>query len=197
MKITSFKSAGEFRAWLAKHHETALELWLGFFKKHTNKTGITYQEALDEALCHGWIDGIRKTIDESRFMIRFTRRRPKSIWSLVNVKRAGELTKLGRMKAPGLATFDGRDRKKSGTYSYENRKRPLDAAYEKQFRANAMAWDFFCAQPPWYQRTTQWWVMSAKKKETRLRRLVTLIEDCEKRRWVKGAVIAAKRSNKS
>lgn len=175
-----FTSAAEFRKWLAKNHASAAELWLAFYKTHSGRPSITYPEALDEALCYGWIDGIRKSLDEISYTVRFSPRKPTSIWSLVNIRRVRELTELGRMMPTGLAAFAARDEKKSQQYSYENHLRKLGGAYEKQFRRNPRAWEFFQAQAPWYRRTASWWVISAKREETRARRLTTLIELSEK-----------------
>jgi uncharacterized protein YdeI (YjbR/CyaY-like superfamily) len=176
-KPTFFKSSAEFRSWLEQNHGTSTELLAGFYKKESGKGGITYPEALEEALCFGWIDGIRKRLDDTSYTIRFTLRKPGSIWSAVNTKRVGELKKLGRMAAPGQKVFDGRDRKKSEQYSYERATCQLEGAYEKQFRANKRAWAFYQAQPPGYRRTSAWWVVSAKQEATRQRRLAQLIED--------------------
>jgi uncharacterized protein YdeI (YjbR/CyaY-like superfamily) len=176
MKLLFFKAPADLRAWLQLHHSDFQELWVGFHKKHSGKPSITYPEALDEALCFGWIDGVRKNVNETSYKIRFTPRKAKSNWSHVNIKRAGELKKLGRMMAAGLKVFAGRE--KSHTYSYETRPRELPAAYMRRLKADRKAWDFFCQQPPWYQRTATWWVISAKKEETRERRLQTLIGDC-------------------
>lgn len=173
-----FESPSELRDWLEENHGTAQELWVGFYKKGAAKTGITYKEALDEALCYGWIDGVRKSVDEDRYTNRFSPRKPKSNWSAVNIKRVGELKALGRMKPSGLREFERRD--PSRDYSYETNVRELDAALEKQFRANRKAWDFFDSQPPSYQRLARFWIMSAKKEETRLKRLQSLIESSER-----------------
>jgi uncharacterized protein YdeI (YjbR/CyaY-like superfamily) len=183
MKPTFFKSQAEFRSWLEKNHDRVSELWVGLQKTGSTQKGLVYKEALDEALCFGWIDGVRKSIDESHWMIRFTPRKPRSIWSAINIKRAGELKALGQMKPPGLAAFEGRDGKRQKQYSYEREALQPEAAYEKQLRANKKAWAFFESQAPWYQRSAQFWVMSAKKEETRLRRLQALIESSEKGRW--------------
>jgi uncharacterized protein YdeI (YjbR/CyaY-like superfamily) len=187
MKIIFFTSQSELYKWLEKNHDKVQELWFGFYKKNSKptrpsgwKTGITYSEVLDEALCFGWIDGIRKSIDEISYTIRFTPRKARSIWSNVNIKRVGELSKLGLMQPSGLKVFNERDEKKSGIYSFEQKNSKLDVAYEKKFRSNKKAWDFFQAQAPYYQRTTIYWVMSAKKVETRLKRLAVLIKDSEK-----------------
>ena len=175
-KITFFKTATEFRKWLKQNQATAPELLVGFYKKHLGQVSITYPEALDEALCFGWIDGVRKSIDEISYTIRFTPRKPRSNWSSVNIKRVNELTALGRMQPAGLKIFAERDRKKSGVYSYETRPRQLEGHYAEKFQANKNAWDFFQAQAPSYQRTAAWWIISAKKEETRLRRLAKLME---------------------
>ena len=172
-----FTSPIKFHQWLEKHHATATELLVGFYKKSSSKPSITYQEALDEALCFGWIDGIRKSVDEERYTIRFTPRKPISNWSNVNIKRMKELIAAGRVQPAGLAAFEARTAEKSSVYTYENRPQQLSAEYEKQFRANKPAWEFFQSQAPYYQRTACAWVMTAKKEETRLRRLATLIED--------------------
>lgn len=173
-----FRNAQEFRAWLEKHHASAEELWVGFYKKGASRSGISYPQAVDESLCFGWIDGIRKSIDEERYMNRFTPRRRGSNWSDVNVKRIAALTAEGRMHPSGLAAFEARDAARSGVYSFENRDAAtLDPAQEKRFRRNARAWSFFEAQPPGYRKTAIWWVISAKREETREKRLTTLIED--------------------
>jgi len=175
-----FATPAEFRAWFDEHHETAAELLVGFYKKGSGKPSITWPEAVDEALCVGWIDGVRKRIDAERYSIRFTPRKLRSIWSAVNIGRVAELTSLGRMRAAGLAAFEKRSAEKSAIYAYEQRdSAQLDEAHERQFRANQRAWDWFQAQAPWYRRTATWWVVSAKKEETRLKRLATLIECSE------------------
>ncbi len=184
MKPTFFKLQAEFRQWLAQHHCETRELWVGFYRKESGKGGITYPEALDEALCFGWIDGLRKALDNSSYTIRFTPRKADSIWSTINTRRVEELTKLGRMQKPGLAAFKNRDLQKSQQYSYERYNCKLEAAHEKKFQANTKAWEFFRAQAPWYQRTTTWWVVSAKREETRRKRLATLIGDSEKGRRI-------------
>ncbi len=173
-----FKTPADWRKWLERNHDKAEELWVGFYKKDSGKPSITWPESVDGALCFGWIDGVRKSIDEVSYMIRFTPRKPSSIWSAINLKRVEELTKLGLMHAAGLKVFQARDLKKSGRYSFEQEKpQKLDEAYEKKLRANKKAWAFFQAQPPWYQRTSSFWIMSAKQEETRLRRLAILIDD--------------------
>ncbi|MGH9773688.1 MAG: YdeI/OmpD-associated family protein [Candidatus Acidiferrales bacterium] len=175
MKPTFFSSGAEVRKWLAANYAKVSELYFGFYKQSSGKGGVTYFEALDEALCFGWIDGVRKSHDESSFTVRFTPRKARSNWSAVNIRRATELKKLGRMQAPGLAAFEGRDRKRDAPYSYERREAKLPRAYEKEFRANKSAWEFWEAQPPYYRRLINWWVISAKQEETRERRLGALI----------------------
>jgi uncharacterized protein YdeI (YjbR/CyaY-like superfamily) len=179
-----FPTTAKFHAWMKRNHATATELLVGFYKKSSGQSSITYPEALDEALCFGWIDGIRRSVDESRYTIRFTPRKPSSNWSNVNIKRVNELIALGRVMPAGLAAFEARQAEKSGVYTYENRPRQLSAEYEQQFRANDQAWEYFQSQAPYYQRTACAWVMTAKKEETRLRRLVTLIEDSARGRWI-------------
>ena len=174
MKVTYFKSAAEFRAWLELHHAKATELWVGFYKKDSCKGGITYAEALDEALCFGWIDGVRKRVDELSYTNRFSPRKARSIWSVVNTRRVEQLRELGRMTEGGLNAFAKRDPARSGVYSFE-RATAFDARTEKKFKSNKQAWTFFQAQPPGYQRLAKHWIMSAKRDETRLSRLERLI----------------------
>jgi uncharacterized protein YdeI (YjbR/CyaY-like superfamily) len=174
MKPRHFKSAAEFRRWLEKHHATDRELWVGFYKKASGKGGLTYPESVDEALCFGWIDGVKKSVDEASYMHRFTPRKRDSYWSAVNTKRFGQLVKSGVVAAPGLEAFERRDRKKTEKYSFERKSAAFDAVTERAFKANANAWTFFRAQPPGYQRLLTFWVMSATQEETRLRRLVVL-----------------------
>jgi len=147
MHPTFFDTPADFRAWFAAHHETERELWVGFHKKGSGKPSITWPEAVDEALCVGWIDGIRKGVDADSYVIRFTPRKPRSTWSAVNVKRVAALTGLGLMHPAGLAAFAGRSEAKTAIYAYEQEDTALAAAAEAQFRANAPAWDFFAAQP--------------------------------------------------
>jgi uncharacterized protein YdeI (YjbR/CyaY-like superfamily) len=192
MKVVPFTSSANFRAWLTKNHAQVSELWVGLYKREARPEAMTYKQAVDEALCVGWIDGARKTVNAEMYTIRFTPRKPRSYWSLVNTRRAGELIKLGRMTSHGLAIFEKRD-KKAAKYSFENRPQKLAAPYEKQFRANPKAWQFFHSQAPWYQRTSCFWVMSAKQEETRQRRLSTLITDSSKARRI--AILTSKKSS--
>ena len=174
-KPTYFATPGDFRAWLEANHATESELWVGFHKKGSGTPSITWPESVDEALCFGWIDGVRKTIDDKRYVIRFTPRKAKSNWSNVNIKRVGELTKLGLMKPAGLKIFEARDAKRE--YSYEQtRQAEFSAEIAKTFRANKKAWKYFEEQPPGYRKSLTYWVMSPKKEETRLKRLEQLIE---------------------
>ena len=177
--VRFFATPAKFRDWLQKNHASASELWVGFYRKDSGKPSITWPESVDEALCFGWIDGIRKTIDKSSYKIRFTPRKPKSNWSKVNIARVAELQRLGRMQPPGLAAFARRDETKSG-YSYEQRKHAaLDPAMEKEFRQHTSAWKFFAAQPPGYRKLAAWYVISAKQDATRAKRLDRLIKDSE------------------
>ncbi len=179
MKPTFFKSQSDLRAWFEKNHATKQELLIGLYKKDSGRGGVTYQEALDEALCFGWIDGIRKSYDEHSYTIRFTPRKKNSIWSQVNLKHAARLEQEGKMHAAGLATFHGRNETRAKLYSFENKARKLDAAQEKQFRVNKKAWAWFSAQAPSYQHTASFWVISAKQEATRAKRLATLIQHSE------------------
>ncbi len=171
-----FKEPAEFRAWLERNHDKATELSVCMYNQRSSKRSITYREALDEALCFGWIDGVRRSVDETSYTVRFTPRKPRSYWSAVNVRRFEELRNLGRIVPCGMAVFEGRSQE-SGKYSFENRTGEFDAALEKKFKANKKAWEFFAAQPPGYRKTATFWVVSAKKEETRLRRLETLVRD--------------------
>lgn len=172
-----FATAARFRAWLEAHHETAKELLVGFRKKHTGKPSLTWHEAVGEALCFGWIDGVRTGIDEHRYTIRFTPRRATSIWSAVNIKRVGELESEGRMRDPGRAAFARRRENRSGQYSYEQRPTELVEPYRSIFRQQRAAYRFFEAQAPSYRRACIWWIVSAKLETTRAKRLERLIED--------------------
>jgi uncharacterized protein YdeI (YjbR/CyaY-like superfamily) len=177
MEVVYFESAAAFRDWLLENHNSAKELWVGFRKKGSGLPSITYPEAVDEALCVGWIDGVRKSVDRESYTTRFTPRRPRSIWSTVNLKRYAELTKLGRVQPSGIQTFESRDPARSGLYAFENRPASLPEQFEARFKQNAEAWAFFQSRPPWYQRTAIWWIVSAKRRETQEKRLETLIKD--------------------
>jgi uncharacterized protein YdeI (YjbR/CyaY-like superfamily) len=170
-----FKNAAAFRRWLQKHHDTASEVMIGFYRKASGKRGIAYAEALDEALCFGWIDGVRRKLDEDSYTNRFSPRTPRSNWSEVNIKRGGELIAEGRMAAPGKKAFERRDATRGPRYSYERRISELDPESLREFRRQPAAWKFFGAQPPSYRRLVCNYVMSAKKEETRRRRLAQVI----------------------
>jgi uncharacterized protein YdeI (YjbR/CyaY-like superfamily) len=176
MKITYFKTQLEFRKWLEKNHEKLSELWVGFYKKSTLKPSITYPQALDEALCFGWIDGVRKNVDESSYTIRFTPRKKQSHWSAVNIKKYEELLKLNLVMSAGVKAFRDSDKKKALKYSEERKSAKLDSIYEKKFKTNKKAWEFFSTQPPGYQRVCTFWIMSAKQEETREKRLKLLMD---------------------
>jgi uncharacterized protein YdeI (YjbR/CyaY-like superfamily) len=171
-----FRNAGEWRRWLEQNHAEVAELWVGYHKKATGKPSMTWAESVDEALCFGWIDGIRKSLGDESYKIRFTPRRPGSNWSLVNVKRVKELTELGLMHPAGTEAYAAR--KSSGNYSYEQRKAAaFTLDQERRFRANEAAWKFFEQQPPSYRELSTWWVISAKRADTCERRLAKLIDD--------------------
>lgn len=178
-KIIFFKTQNDFRKWLQKNHKKNDELWVGYYKKSSRKSSIDWPQSVDEAICFGWIDGLRKSIDEESYKIRFTPRKPGSIWSAVNLKRAKELIKLGLMQPAGLEAFNKKDKKKINRYSFERENVKLDTGYEKKFESNKKAWNFFQSMAPSYKKTTFWWVMSAKQEETRLKRLNILIECSE------------------
>ncbi len=180
MKPKFFATPQAFRNWLEKNHATKTELFVGFHKKDSGKKSITYKQALDEALCFGWIDGVRKRLNDTSFVQRFTPRRAKSIWSLINVRHVERLRKEGRMQPAGLAAFEQRQAKRTGVYSFENRPRELSVEFMKQFQSNKKAWDFFQSEPPYIKRVCIFWVMSAKKEETKIRRLEQLIESSAK-----------------
>lgn len=185
MSIATFSSQRKFRAWLEQNHRTATELLVRCYKTQAKDKGLTYREALDEALCFGWIDGVRRAVDEESFSIRFTPRQAKSKWSAVNIKRATELQAQGRMQPAGETAFAARDAGSSKRYSYETRPTELDGRSLAKLKANKRAWVFFQAQPPWYRRTSSFWVMEAKRDETRERRLAELIARSAKREPIK------------
>ena len=182
MKLKYFKSAAGFRQWLEANHASATELWVGFYKKDSGKGGLSYPEALDEALCFGWIDGIRKRVDELSFTQRFTPRKPRSNWSLINLRHVGRLKRAGRMRPAGLNAFAARKAARSGVNSFENRPRQLSPELERRFRSDEAAWEFFQKQPPGYRRIASFWVMSARQEETRERRLARLMTDSRQSR---------------
>lgn len=184
MKPTFFPTPDEFRKWLAKNHAKTEELVVGFHKKGSGKPSITWPESVEEALCYGWIDGIRRSYDEDSYTIRFTPRRATSTWSAVNVRLAEKLIAEKRMRPPGLKAFQARSAAKTAIYSYESRPQTFDPAMERIFKKTQMAWKYFAAQPPWYRRTCVHWVMSAKKEETRAKRLATLVSESAAGQWI-------------
>jgi len=173
-----FAKPAQFRGWLEANHAAKRELVVGFYKKSSGKPSLTWPESVDEALCFGWIDGIRRSLGADSYSIRFTPRKPTSIWSAINVARVNELTKLGKMRSSGLRAFAARTPERTGVYSFErNQEAKLAPEQDKRLRDNRKARAFFEAQPPWYRRTAIHWVISAKRPETRERRLTQLIED--------------------
>jgi uncharacterized protein YdeI (YjbR/CyaY-like superfamily) len=182
---TFFATPDEFRAWLAEHHATEPELLVGFYKKGSGRRSMTWQESVDQALCFGWIDGVRRSLGDEAYTIRFTPRKPRSTWSAVNVKRMTELIGEGLAHPAGKAAFERRGDDRTAIYAYEQRQSAeLPPDYEARLRANAKAVEFFDAQPPWYRRAATHWVISAKREATRERRLEQLIEDSENGRRI-------------
>ena len=179
MNPVFFETPGEFRKWLEQNRDSASELVLGLRKKSSGKPSITLREAQDEGLCFGWIDSVAHGLDESSYTIRFTPRKPKSVWSAVNIKRTEQLIAAGRMTPAGLAAFEARDEKRARQYWYERANASFDATSEEAFRANEAPWEFFRAQPAGYQQLHTWWVMSAKTEGTQAKRLAVLIEISE------------------
>jgi uncharacterized protein YdeI (YjbR/CyaY-like superfamily) len=181
MKPRFFRTAAAFRRWLEKNHDRERELWVGFHKKASGRPSMTYPEALDQALCFGWIDGVRKRLDADSYVQRFSPRKAKSIWSAVNLKKFAALREKDLVAPPGLAAHERRHPADTNRYSFENRPRTLDPSMEKAFRANRKAWSFFEAQPPGYRRTVIWYIVSAKREETQLKRLQRVIDVSERR----------------
>ncbi len=174
-----FPGASDFRKWLDKHHKSATELWVGFHKRATGKPSMTWPESVDQALCYGWIDGIRKSIDDTAYMIWFSPRRPHSIWSAANLKKFDALKSKGRVKPAGQAVFQLRKKKDTNRYSFEQGSMELPPEFLKLIRANKKAWKFFQSLTPSVRKPSVWYVLSAKKEETRLKRLNILISSCE------------------
>jgi uncharacterized protein YdeI (YjbR/CyaY-like superfamily) len=175
VKPLFFRTPSEFRAWLAKNHAKAAELWVGFYKKDSGRPSITWPESVDQALCFGWIDGVRKSIDATSYTIRFSPRRAESIWSAINIKRVEELVAEGKVKPAGLKAYESRKENRSGIYSYEQRPAEMVEPYAGLFKKNNGAWRFFQDQPPYYRKVVTWWIVSAKREETRIKRLEKLI----------------------
>ncbi|HYE73825.1 MAG TPA: YdeI/OmpD-associated family protein [Blastocatellia bacterium] len=176
MSIIFFDTPAALRAWLEENHDKATELWVGLYKKSSGRPSITWPELVDEVLCFGWIDGIRKSIDDVSYKNRITPRKPRSNWSAVNIRRVQELIKLGRMTPAGLKAFEARQANRVGGYSYEQRSESLPAPYDEKLKANKKACAYWQSQTPSYRKLTSWWVVSARKEETRQKRLAQLIE---------------------
>lgn len=184
-KTIYFRSPDAFRAWLERHHATQKEILVGFYRVGTRKPSMTWSESVDQALCFGWIDGVRRSVDDERYTIRFTPRKPKSNWSRINMAKVETLRKAGMMAPAGEKAFAAREEERSGVYSFEQeRPMELSPAYQQRFRANRKAWNWFQSQAPYYRRTIAFWVMSAKREETREKRLATLIADSSRGRRV-------------
>ncbi|MCS3529748.1 YdeI family protein [Chryseobacterium sp. JUb7] len=179
MNATFFETQEDFRDWFEKNHATEKELLVGFYKVGTKKISMTWPQSVDQALCFGWIDGIRKSIDHESYSIRFTPRKPTSIWSAINIKKVEDLSKAGLMKPEGLKAFELRKEEKSAIYSHEKEPAMLDPAYEKQFKTNKKAWEFFNNQAPSYKKVILHWITSAKQEKTRLSRLEKTIIESE------------------
>ena len=175
--VLFFDGATDLRTWLDANHSTTTEVWLGYWKKASGRRGISYVESVDEALCYGWIDGLTRGVDEARYSIRFTPRRARSNWSEANVRRVAELAAAGRMTAAGMKQFEARREPEPGTYTYETRPPDLPQPYANIFGRNESAWRFYTAQRASYRRSMTWWVVSARREETRLRRLDALIAE--------------------
>ena len=173
-----FDSALSFRNWLEANHQTATEVFVGYYKVGTKKPSMSWSESVDEALCFGWIDGVRRSIDNESYCNRFTPRNPKSNWSAINIKKVEELTQLGKMTPAGLAAFEKRREDRSEVYSYENKPEQLSPELEARFRENTAAWEFFLSQSTSYKRTVMFYVMDAKQEATRFSRLDKLIQAC-------------------
>lgn len=184
MSVTFFKTQDDFRKWLESNHEKETELTVGFYKVDSGKPSMNWSQSVDQALCFGWIDGVRKSIDKESYSIRFTPRRNTSNWSAINIKKIEELTKAGLMKPAGLKAFSLRKDTKSEIYSYENDTTFLDSDYEIQFRENTKAWDFFMKQAPSYRKAIMRWIMSAMQEKTRQSRLEKTIKESEQQKRV-------------
>ncbi len=182
MNATFFANQAEFRKWFEKHHKSEKELLVGFYKVSSNKPSISWSESVDQALCFGWIDGIRRSVDEESYCIRFTPRRSNSVWSDINIKKVENLTKAGLMTAEGLKAFNLRKDSKSGIYSYENEHGGFDTNFANTFKNNTIAWEFFSKQAPSYRKAVTNWIMSAKQESTRLARLEKTINASEQQK---------------
>lgn len=182
MEPTFFATQAAFREWLEKHHKKETELLVGFYKVNSGKPSMTWSQSVDQALCFGWIDGVRKSIDNESYSIRFTPRRRSSIWSAINIQKVEELNKAGLMTPEGQKAFDLRTENKSRIYSHEKEPAILDPNYESQFKMNPIAWEFFNAQAPSYKKVMTHWIMTAKQEKTRLSRLEKTIQISEQQK---------------
>jgi len=180
-----FSNPAQLRQWFERHHADADELLLGYHKRATGRPSVTWPESVDEALCFGWIDGVRRSVDDDRYTIRFTPRRARSIWSKKNLARMEELIAAGHVHPAGLRAYETRDHERTNQYSFEQEHTAFDADQEREFRANKKAWEFFSQQPPSYRKPATWWVTSAKRADTKARRLATLIDDSAHGRRIK------------
>jgi uncharacterized protein YdeI (YjbR/CyaY-like superfamily) len=188
-----FQNQAKLRRWFQAHHASKKELWLGFHKVHTGRPSVTYRQALDEALCFGWIDGVRRGLGDEAWSIRFIPRVRKDNWSLVNIRRAKELILAGHMSPPGLRAFEHRNEDKAGAAHHGRRDAQLDASSERALRTDAGAWAFWSAQPPSYQKPAAWWILTAKKPETKARRLAQLLADSARGRRLRMLTPPSKR----
>ena len=182
--VTFFKTQDDFREWLEINHEKVMELIVGFYKVKSGKPSMNWSQSVDQALCFGWIDGIRKSMDEESYSIRFTPRKNTSNWSEINIKKVEELTRAGLMKPAGMKAFSFRKESKSGIYSYENEAESFDYQDEKLFRENEKAWEFFMKQTPSYRKAVVRWINSAVQEITRQSRLEKTIKQCEKQKRI-------------
>ena len=185
MNPVFFTDSNAFRKWLEANHKTEKELLVGFYRVASGKPSITWPQSVDQALCFGWIDGLRRSINEESYSIRFTPRKPGSIWSAINIRKMELLSKAGLVRPAGLAAFAKRSEEKSAIYAYEKEPVKLDKQFERQFKANKKAWKFFHTLAPSYQRVAINWVMSAKQEATRIKRMQTLIEDSAQQQKIK------------
>lgn len=189
---TFFRTAGSFGRWLARHGTTERELWVGFYKKGSGRVGMTYAEAVEQALCHGWIDGIIRRLDAERYMHRFSPRKPGGHWSAVNIAKAKALLAEGRMSDAGRAAFEGHEQRRA-PYSHEQAPRDLDPAQQRALRTDPAAWRFWQRQPPSYRKAVVWWLASARRESTRERRLAQLVTCCAEARRIPQFVSPAPR----
>jgi uncharacterized protein YdeI (YjbR/CyaY-like superfamily) len=181
MAVVFFATPNEFRQWLEEHHQTETELLVGYYKVGSGKASMSWSESVDQALCFGWIDGVRRSIDEESYCNRFTPRKSTSNWSAINIKKVEDLTRAGLMAPAGLLAFSKRKKENSEIYSYENEPVVLSSEYEARFQNSLQAWEFFCAQPPSYRKPRISWIMAAKQEQTRVSRLDKLIEASDRK----------------